>query len=48
MPERCTLRSTVSSCAGIRPELGPAAIVMASSLLRIHSQFYVLRPYFRL
>jgi len=48
MPERCTLRSTVSSCAGICPELGPAAIVEASSLLRLYSQLLRLRAVFQI
>ena len=41
MPERCTERSIAISSAGICPELGPAAILVASGLLRIcaHSSF---------
>lgn len=34
MPERCTERSIAISSAGICPVLGPAAILVASGLLR--------------
>lgn len=39
MPERCTERSIAISSAGICPVLGPAAILVASGLLKRCAHF---------